>query len=134
MDDITFGYYQTYLAHLAKMLLVGDWTIRLWRDPSSGSTHATINIDHQKEQGRIALGADFFARTPEERRQTLCHELLHLQTSRVCRAMTQLAEQFPDQDAVQYANQRLDEEEEILVDRLARVLSPTLPLPPEVTP
>ena len=99
---------------------------------SDGSDRATVSTHHKKDDAIIELHEDFFGRTPEGQRQTLVHEVLHLQTARLCRAFTQLAKQFPEHGAIAYAAQRHDDEEEIVVDRLARAIAPLMPLPPTV--
>ncbi len=132
MNDAEHAAYSAYLRHLAQLLLVGDWEIALMRLSSDDGARAQISLHREKDEASVFLHRDFFGFTREQQRRTLVHELLHIQTARICRAMTQLAEQFADHSTIQYACIRLGEEEEILIDRLARSVAPLLPLPPGI--
>lgn len=76
---------------------------------------------------------EFFNHTPEDRREWLTHECLHVHLDRPQRIIDQLAEQWGDNSATQFAKEAHRKEIEICVQRLARILAPHLPLPPEVT-
>lgn len=131
MTDDQHAYYAAYLRTLAQHFLIGDWDVVLERGRSDDDSRAQVALAHEKSAACVFLNRDFAAYPPEQQRRTVTHELVHVQSARVCRAMHQLAEQFPEHEAIAYARKRLDEEEEIMVDRLARALAPLLPLPPK---
>lgn len=132
MDDARHAAYSAYLQDLARRLLVGEWGISLSRgECDDGRDRATISLHHAKDEAVVRVHEDFFGRSPEGQRQTLVHELLHVQTARLCRVVTRLAEEI-DNPAAAYAAKCHDEEEEIVVDRLARAIAPLLPLPPRM--
>lgn len=133
MDDAQFAAYQNYLRALAEHFLIGDWQITLERGRSNDDARAEVSLNRDKQEACIWLNRDFLAYPPEQQRRSITHELLHVQTARMCRAMSQLADQHPDNAAVLYANTRLNEEEEIMIDRLARAIAPLMPLPPDGT-
>lgn len=132
MTDAQHAALASYLRTLADALLLRDWSIALDRNTTDDGCRASVSIHSQKLSATVTLCAAWLAETVEQQRLTLVHELLHAHTGRVCRVMTRLAKLNAGDD-VRYANSALDEEEETLVDTLARLLAPALPLPPEVS-
>lgn len=134
MNDTTYAALRDYTRRLADALLLRDYEVRLHRDTAGRDTNAQTRPSDVKRETTIWLNHDALTtRTPEETRQTLVHELLHAHTARLDRVTERLREQLPDSGTVAYARDQADEEEEILVDTLARVIAPFLPLPPELT-
>lgn len=133
MNDAQHEALSAYIRELGDALLLRDWDLKLSRAFCDDSNHATISLHNAKNQGEVFLGRDWLARTPEERRQTMVHELLHAHTARLCRTMTRLQEN-DSRDLIEYVDAAFDNEEEIFIDTLSRILAPFLPLPPEVNP
>jgi hypothetical protein len=119
-----------YIRRMGDALLLRDWDLMLSRDRASCNNHASISLHEAKNQGTISLGQDWESRTPEQQRQTITHELLHCHTARLCRTMTRLAEK-DKRDLIEYVDASFDNEEEIVIDALSRVLAPFMPLPGE---
>jgi hypothetical protein len=127
VNDARHAAYTAYLRLLAHHLNLTDWVIVLERAHHLGSSYARIEINHHKKEAGVTLSENFWGWTPEQQRKTLVHELLHLHTARLCRVMTRLHDQH-DTDLVRYAEKALDEEEEIVIEQLARVIAPLMPL------
>lgn len=132
MNDAQHAAWLAYIREIANTLLLHDWDITLSRAISESSIYrAEIALHRERDEANIELSDVWFGRTPEQQRQTLVHELLHIHTTRLCRVVTRLHERLGS-DVTTYVENAHDEEEEILVDRLARILAPYLPLPPEI--
>jgi hypothetical protein len=132
MDDATYATELRYLRTLSDLLGLRDWHITLSRASADTDNRAQVSIHRGKDEADVTLSAAWLSYSPEQRRLTLCHELLHMHTGRLCRVVTRLHNMI-DEPALEYARKAHDEEEEIVVQRLARILAPYLPLPTEVT-
>ncbi len=131
MNDAQHAVLSGYIRDLADAMGLRDWSISLGRYISdTGEYRAQITLHRQKDEAEVELSEAWFGRTPEEQRQTVVHELLHIHTARLCRTLTRFTEQVGGELATYLAKEH-DEEEEIVIERLARVLAPYLPLPPE---
>jgi hypothetical protein len=130
MDDATYATELRYLRHLADLLGLRDWHITLSRAHSAHDVFAAVRVDRQKDEATVHLNDTWHGFTPEQQRQTLVHELLHCHTGRLHRVMTRLAD-VVDDPSMAYVKRAHDEEEEIVVQRLARIIAPYLPLPAE---
>lgn len=128
MNDITHTAWTEYIRLLADRLLLRDWHFVVSRTEADAGNRAQVGIHHKKDEAEVFLSEAWLAYPPEQQRQTLTHELLHAHLGRLCRVMTRLKEQ-DDREVVRYANTAFDEEEEIVVETLARILAPMLPLP-----
>ncbi len=131
MNDATHAAYGAYLRSLADAMLLRDWHVVLSRTPADDDSRAQVSRHAGKNQVEISLGKEWLVLSPEQRRQTATHELLHAHTARLCRTMRRYADQA-EGDVVRYVKTAFDDEEEILIDTLARVIAPALPLPPEL--
>jgi hypothetical protein len=80
----------------------------------------------------IRLSEDYWHGSAEDRREWLVHELIHPALDRPHRIMEQLASQWDENSACQFAKEAHRKEIEICVQRIARIVAPHLPLPPEV--
>jgi hypothetical protein len=132
MDDATYTNELRYLRQLADLLGLRDWHITLSRAHSAHDVFAAVRVDRQKDEATVHLNDTWHGFTPEQQRQTLVHELLHCHTTRLHRVVTRLG-YLIDGPAMEYVKQAHDEEEEIVVQRLARVIAPYLPLPEQET-
>jgi hypothetical protein len=132
MDDATYSTELRYLRHLADLLGLRDWHITLSRASADSGSRAQVSVHRGKDEADVTLNSHWLSYSPEQRRMTLCHELLHCHTGRLCRVMTRLHSMI-DEPAMEFARRAHDEEEEIVVQRLARVIAPYLPLPEQET-
>lgn len=134
MNDAEHAILSAYLRELADALLLRDWEIaldRAWADPSS---YAQVNVWHCENHATVRVCEGFWGHPAHERREWLTHELLHVHTDRQERIVAQLAEQWDENSACQFAREAHRKETEICTQRLARIIAPFLPLPPEVRP
>lgn len=133
MNDVQFAAYSEYLRDLANRLLLADWEVELGRSKADDDAWAQVRVSDVENHARIKVNwPEFFHRTPEEQREWLTHECLHLHLDRPDRIVAQLAEQWSENSATQFAKTAHSKEIEICVQRLARLLAPHLPLPPKV--
>lgn len=133
MTDAQHAAFQTYLGVLAHRLILADWEIELWRDRAADDCLATVNVMDVENYASISLRwPEFFGKSRGEQREILVHELLHLILDRPQRVIRQLAEQWDENSACQFAKEAHRKEIEIATQRLARILAPLMPLPPRV--
>lgn len=132
MKDSQHAAYSEYLRTLADALLLRDWEIQLKRDtPTSDDCYAAVWVMDTENQAVIRLSEDYWHGSAEDRREWLVHELIHCHLDRPVRVMAQLARQWDENSACQFAKEAHRNEVEICVQRIARIVAPTLPLPPE---
>lgn len=132
MNDRQHEAYSRYLRDLADALLLRDWEIELDRDRADAGAWACVHVLDVENFARVRVDwPAFFHRSPEERREWLTHELVHCHLDRPQRVVGQLAEQFADNTAMAFASEAHEKEIEVCTQRLARILAPLLPLPPE---
>lgn len=133
MTDAQHAAFQTYLGVLAHRLILADWVIELWRDRADADCLACVQVMDVENYASISLRwPEFFAKPRDEQREILVHELLHLILDRPQRVMRQLAEQWDENSACQFAKIAHHKEIEIAIQRMARILAPMMPLPPRV--
>lgn len=132
MNDAQHDAYTAYLRVLADRLLLRDWDVDLLRDRADCATYAQVVPWDTENFAQVRINEEFFGYEPERQRLYLTHELLHSHTARMGRVVERLEDTLGDNPAVRYARQAMGEEEEIAVHQIARVLAPTLPLPPEI--
>lgn len=132
MTDAEHAYWEKYVRHLGDLLLLQDWELDISREGPAGNAWAAINVCEVEDQATIKLGAEWGQHSPEEQREYLVHELMHVHTDRAARVISQLAAQFDQESACAFAREAHRKENEILVNTLARLLAPVLPLPEEM--
>ncbi len=132
MNDAQHAAYSAYLRTLADAMLLRDWEIKIDRDKTTDGAYASVWICDVENLAIVSVGEAFFGYPSEERREWLTHELLHAHLDRPQRILNQLTDQFGDNTACQFAREAHRNEIEICIQRLARILAPLMPLPPEV--
>lgn len=128
---------QTYLLEIALGLRLDAWDIEVIDDePAEDSIHGTmLDITPQplRWYASVRVGEYFDTRyTSQEQRQVAVHEVLHLTQARTFEWLGQgiLKEWMPMATGMLIEN-LLREDLEIQTDFIARLLAPSLPLPPE---
>ncbi|MBA3580731.1 MAG: hypothetical protein H0W42_12200 [Gemmatimonadaceae bacterium] len=132
MNDAMHAAYGAYLQSLADLLLLRDWEVELKREWADADAYAQACTFDTENHIAIRVTEGFLGHPPEERREWLTHELLHAVMARVNRGVARLGECVPDHLAVQLTCNQHEEESEIVVQQLARIIAPFLPLPPEM--
>lgn len=130
MNDEQHARYSAYLRALGDSLLLRDWEIELRREWSADDTYAMALSFHKENHLWVRISEGFDGHPAADRREWLIHELLHAHLSRIDRCVEHLSDALPDNDAVKIFTKHIDDEIEVAVQRLARILAPTLPLPP----
>ena len=131
MNDAQHAALQTYVRAIADQLLLRDWEIIVSRDHTDGDDPALADIAvlAVEDYATVRVNVGFFVQTPTRQRETVIHELIHAHTDRVKRVWNQINEQVKDNDLLTFGWELQRRELEILVQKLARILAPTLPLP-----
>jgi len=111
-----------YVRQLADALALKDWVIEMSEDPPPTGAVAAVGAILGRKRGCVYLSDNHLHRDcPDEQRDSIVHELIHLHLSSFHRSV----EQFRQYSA---ANDTLME---YAVDGLAAGISPLLPLPPK---
>lgn len=129
LSDAEHAKWERYIRQLGDALLLRDWELDLSRENAGSDCWASINVSEVENQATIRFGMEWPQHRPDEQREFLVHELLHIHADRPQRVMAQLAEQWGENSACQFAREAHRKETEILVNNLARLLAPGLPLP-----
>jgi hypothetical protein len=132
VNDAQYAAYSTYIRDLADRLLLRDWEITLRRNETRGENYAAVFIFNTENHAVVKLDEDYWGGSREDQREWLVHELLHCHLDRPDRVMEQLAEQWSENSACQFAKEAHHREIEVCVQRFARLLAPLMPLPPKV--
>lgn len=128
MNDETHAYWLTYIRQLADLLSLRDWDVELSRgEPQSSTADAEIRTFYGQRGAAISLPVKFFAQVPERQRHFVTHELMHCHVEDVSECMRLYINNNGHMDDL--IAQVYRREEEVLVDTLARVVAPFLPLP-----
>lgn len=119
---------EDYVAYLAAFLKVTHWEIVVLHDASDVDAHADITCNSQSDHATLRVSHDFWRLDADKQREILVHEMLHIVT---CRAdqVTESLEESIGKIAWAAYEPTLDDAHERVVDHLARIIAPTLPIP-----
>jgi hypothetical protein len=130
-------YWSAYIAELADRMLLGHWDIDLSRkNPDDPDAGAGVDFLHGRHKATICLHKRFDDYPRAEQRHIVVHELAHLHLAPLRYHLTyQLG---GGNDCEQQQRVRVEAghttHEEFAVDDLARIIAPSMPLPPKVKP
>lgn len=121
-----------YVAILQPLLRLHQWTIEVqFQYPNSESAIAESDVVRGRWLGTIRFNDVHFQHPPEEQRNTVVHELLHIVTCNERRVVWEAYECEVPGEKKSVAWKAYDFEQEMVMDHLAAVLAPFLPLPPK---
>lgn len=126
-----------YVRAIADALGLRDWQFTYTDDPPGeiDYEHATAAI--RPTRGRkwacLWVPAKWWDESPEDRRQTIAHELLHLHFAGMERILETVQTNLGDATWGVLRAAHLDALE-MAVDGIADAIAPFMPLPPETTP
>lgn len=120
----------SYLQGLASAMLLGDWLLELSFDPYLTDASAKVDSPLFQRRATVTLGAPFLDEGPEDRRDTLVHELLHLVVMPAWQYTDELLEQEMSSKTARVAWLAFTGHMESSIDHLARLMAPGMPLPP----
>lgn len=121
MTEAERGRWLTYVRALADRMGLKDWTITVPSGPPVGQSDASTWMCYGRRVARIHLPDSFVHESPEEQRDTIVHELLHLHFN----AMDGLVTDWLDGEKIK-GYQRMFEHG---IDAVAAALALHLPLP-----
>lgn len=120
-----------YLRRLADKLELRDWTVHLMHaEPHNPNHGAAMEATYGQRHVRVWIRSDLFDYSPEEQRQTLVHELVHVHTSAM---VAMVRETLPGQmapGAHEVFEREFTRQMEHAVDAMAEAVAHHLPLPP----
>lgn len=124
---------EAYVSEVRASLRLDAWDVRLadeWPDDGE-DVYAQIDPCEQRWIATLRLGSGFWDLPPEDQRNTIVHELLHLHHVRLT-DVTRLGawRHQVGQALYDHLVDQVKREAELMVDALASVLAPFVPLPP----
>lgn len=119
---------EAYLRVLQPLMGLAHWTIEIALDPPENNAWGDVTRLSHAQDAAIRLCEDFGDLTSEQRRETMVHELLHCHLRDLIGtpAMVKQEISLPLWAAL---GDRMNHAEECIVDALARIIAPFLPLP-----
>lgn len=123
-----WGALDAWLANAQRVLGLSGWTVTVLRDAADVTAWADIEAHSQANTADLRLAHDFWRQSAVRQRLVLTHELIHLVTSRVDRMVDTLEEPIGKLAFAVFEPQYSDATER-MVEHLATVIAPTLPLP-----
>jgi hypothetical protein len=108
---------------------LGHYRIDLSAEPPQGEPRGPRCTSWvEKYRAELAVSDEFLAASPADRRYTMVHELLHVHLAPLSHRADDLVEHLPKKarDGWETALYR---DEELIVDALAQLIAPFMPLP-----
>jgi hypothetical protein len=118
-------YAASYVRACQPILRLSDWSITVKEsEPSDESDDiARTYISHQAKEAKVSLSETFFSSHPSAKRETICHELLHLHHWKIDRHLVPFEEIY---GGPWWRIYKMDME--TFVDEISKVLSTLLPI------
>jgi hypothetical protein len=122
----------SWLDTAAAMLGLTDWEIELVTDADlPDDCLARVNVPTGRRTAEIKVGAEFAKSSPEERRATLVHELLHCHFDPITDLSHRVLPSALGDQAWHVYDQASEMVIEQAIDAVAVAVAEFLPLPPE---
>jgi predicted metal-dependent hydrolase len=120
-----------YLRRCAELIGLRDWSIKFdpkpVEEPEEDDTQAMTNSTEDCTAS-VRFAPQFWSFCPKEQRAVIAHELCHLHTNRLRVLAEHFVTGYPKR-ARGVLNLTLEEADEHVVESIARLLTPMLPLP-----
>lgn len=126
------AYWLAYALALAAPLKILDWRISVLEEVTEAGNAAHVEIIYGRKIANISLAEDFDNFVPEEQRHMIVHELVHVHAQPVGSIFQRLTESRTE-GWLQLVNTFHTEAVEHLVDVMASIIAPHLPLPPDIS-
>lgn len=117
-----------YTRQIAVAMGLGGWVIEESSEPASEGCLAEIEATYGQRHAKLSLCKDWEQLSPEEQRDTIVHELLHVHLAHLTQLAHDIVESL-DEGASKAAKVALALTEEYTVDAMANAWSPYMPLP-----
>lgn len=132
-------YWSAYIAECQKRMLLADWNVVLARKPCAPGAAATVDARAPARHVLISLSENFDGFPRAGQRHAIVHELVHVHLAQLIGgAWRTLRRSYDghqeDESVMRVFLHSLSAPEEYAVDDLARIIAPTMPLPPKVKP
>lgn len=108
----------------------GETDVRIGEHHSDEGTYAQVNPHEQAAEAEIRFSPDFYNDSPHGQRNTVVHEVLHLHFVGVDDVVHAWVDKLAPVDYAMLKRMMVRQEERI-VDFMARIISPFMPLPPK---
>ena len=118
-----------YVREIQLRLGRGETEVRIGEHHSDEGTYAQVNPHEQAAEAEIRFSPDFYNDTREGQRNTVVHEVLHLHFIGVDDVLHSWVDKLAPVDYAMLRRMMCRQEERI-VDFMARIISPSMPLPP----
>ncbi len=119
---------EAYIHHLAALLRLADWRIRLATEPAADGQNAQAYQPFDARRTYIRVRDGWLDMEPEEQRDTIVHELLHLHLAEMSGMINDDTGELLDKAAYHILHEQYRLAEERAVDTLAGAIAPLLPL------
>lgn len=128
-----------YVRDLADRMRLADWVFFVSSDPEAMPGDGIDDVrcgtfagTYGRKSARIWINAEWWKEvSPEERRETIVHEVLHAHFHSSHETVSQMVTTHPRRTADALLG-IYDVQSEYAVDAIAHVLAPFLPLPPAI--
>lgn len=118
-----------YLALASKVLRLDGWKVSMSPVPADDDAVAQIDAPWAQRRAEVRLGAEFWVSGPEDQRDALVHELLHLVLMPAWQMVDELLDEELSARAARIGWLAFTQHMEYSIDQLASVIAPQLPLP-----
>ena len=117
---------ESYVKKCQASLNLTHWELQFFYK-EKGSYHAAINVISSTCTAHLTITNKFWQDSPALKRWTIAHELLHLYTNEMVQAIHGSFRDFVPKNSWQPLISSFDHQEEIMVDRLSKILAEQLP-------
>lgn len=123
----------SYVQILRRKMGLSEWKIDLRDKPCSSDALGECDVIYGQYRATISLNKNYRKEKPESLRNTIVHELLHCHMSPITEAAMSTFEAFEEEahgrKIVQAAINSMEYQTERVIDLIAEVVSPIMPLP-----
>lgn len=123
----------SYVQIVRRKMNLTEWKIDLAKKPCPSDSLGECDIVYGQHIATISLNKGYKKEKPDVLRNTVVHELLHCYLAPVTEAASQVMEPFEEdihgRKIVQATANAIEYQIERVIDRLAEIISPSMPLP-----
>jgi hypothetical protein len=129
LDDNRRAYWQAYIDSLKEPMRVRDWGITLTEEFAAEDAGASVSVIYGRNRANIQIAQDFDTYEPEEQRQMIVHELMHIHAQPMGSVLQRVTESRTEAWLL-LATAFHSEALEHMVDLMAEIVAAYVPLPP----
>lgn len=121
-----------YVHECARAIGLSEWEIEVVRDGLPEHVFARCDVPLARQAAKITFGPQFFESSPEEKRATILHELLHCHFAQITEVVDESLPALLGRPAYNVFDNAHNLALEGCLDAIAVSVARLLPLPPEV--